>query len=168
MAAAVTVSTGFSASTIGSGSRGGGETEAGAGATSGEGTSDQMSVVESSRLAAVQAAPCKSPSSCALTIFSLILSNRVEPCPRSGPSQEPVRPYSRDSAASCEHHLRYNAEGVPRYPWIPGLCLLDDPAFLARLQPLDVLAMSVEQQQRQHRRQRSECGLAEPQQEQRG
>src|SRR3954454_5070206 len=88
--------------------------------------------------------------------------------PTSGPSQEPVRPYSRDSAASCEHHLRYNAEGVPRYPWIPGLCLLADPAFLARLQSLDVLAMSVEQQQRQHRRQCSECGLAEPQRGPRG
>ena len=49
----------------------------------------EMSVVESLRLAAV---PCKPPSISAPAIFSLILSNRVGPCPRSGP-----RPGTRSS-----------------------------------------------------------------------
>ncbi len=87
----VTISTGFGASRIGSGLGDGGGTGAGSGAASGEGTPDQISVVESSRLAAVHAAPRKPPSSCAPTIFSLILSNRVEPCPRSG--RQPRNPF---------------------------------------------------------------------------
>jgi len=63
--------------------------------------------------------------------------------------------------------MRHLAQAGNRYSlswlWIPGsrfaspgmtiterLLLLPDPTFRARLQPLDVLAMGVEQQQRQH------------------
>jgi hypothetical protein len=66
------------------GAGGGGDAGTGAGLGAGAGALDQISVAVSSRLAAVGAVLRKPPTSCALSIFSLILSYRVTPFRLSG------------------------------------------------------------------------------------
>ena len=69
-------------------------------------------------LAGERAAPCKLPSSCAPTIFSLILSYRVTPFSAVRMTGlKPVDHSGRKQAASCEQELAYIAEEVRRYPY---------------------------------------------------